>query len=64
MADETKVRVYRVHRAEFSRYWVTPDWDAIQDAEFDGSEDGDRITIELASMTQAEIDALPEFEGW
>ncbi len=33
-------------------------------AEFDGCEVGETITIEYVLMTQDEIDALPEFEGW
>ena len=32
--------------------------------EFDGAEIGERITLELCELTQAEIDAMPEFNGW
>ncbi len=32
--------------------------------EFDGAEVGEMITMELCEMTQAELDALPEFTGW
>lgn len=34
------------------------------DAEFDSAEVGDRITLEYGEMTQAEFDALGEFDGW
>lgn len=32
--------------------------------EFDGAEIGERVTLKLCEFTQAEIDAMPEFEGW
>jgi hypothetical protein len=32
--------------------------------EFDGAEIGERITLELCEFTQAEIETMPEFEGW
>jgi hypothetical protein len=32
--------------------------------EFDGAEVGERIELEYCEMTQEELDALPEFEGW
>ena len=32
--------------------------------EFDGAELGERVTLELCEMTEAELDALPEFGGW
>lgn len=31
---------------------------------FDGAEPGELVTLEYSEMTQAELDALPEFEGW
>ena len=34
------------------------------EAEFDGAETGERIVLELCELTQAEIDAMPEFPGW
>lgn len=34
------------------------------DLEFDGAEVGDSITLTLAEMTEAELEELPEFEGW
>jgi hypothetical protein len=32
--------------------------------EFDGAEVGERITLELCEMTEEEIKALPDFQGW
>lgn len=32
--------------------------------EFDGSEPGDKITLELSEMTEDEFNKLPEFQGW
>lgn len=32
--------------------------------EFDGAEIGESITLTLCAMTEAEFDALPEFNGW
>jgi len=32
--------------------------------EFDGAEVGDTIVMELCEMTDAEFEALGEFEGW
>lgn len=30
----------------------------------EGAEPGDTIHLEVVEMSQAELDALPEFEGW
>lgn len=32
--------------------------------EFDGAEDGESIVMTLKLMTEAELDALPDFQGW
>jgi hypothetical protein len=32
--------------------------------EFDGSEIGDKVTLQLAEMTEEEYEALPDFPGW
>lgn len=40
------------------------DLSTVQDAEFDGADIGDKITIELIEMTEDERENLPEFEGW
>ena len=34
------------------------------EAEFDGAEMGESITLTIIAMTEQEIDDLPEFEGW
>lgn len=34
------------------------------DAEFDGSEPGDKITMALVEMEEEEYKKLPEFQGW
>lgn len=34
------------------------------DGEFNGAEPGDKIILELIEMTDAEYEALPEFQGW
>lgn len=31
---------------------------------FDGAEVGDKVVLEYCQMTEAELEALPEFEGW
>lgn len=62
--NETRVRVYKVHRPEYGNRWISESWDAIRDGEFADAEDGDKITIEVGTMTRDEIDNLPEFEGW
>lgn len=33
-------------------------------AEFDGADEGESITLTLKMMTEDEIDALPDFNGW
>ena len=59
------MRVYKVFRPdEGGKHWVTRDFQTIADSEFDGAEVGDRVVIELGEMSEAEIAALPEFEGW
>lgn len=63
--DEKKLRVFKVFRpTEGGKHWIARDFDHILDAEFDCWEPGDRITIETAEMTESQIEALPEFEGW
>jgi hypothetical protein len=63
MPDE-KVYCYKVTRADYPGNSCTfRDWDAIN-AEFDGAEVGDKITIELLQMTETELENLPDFEGW
>ncbi len=60
-----RVRVFRVMRPDMGNVsWISRDWETIADAEFDGAEAGDRITVEVAYMTEQELEKLPEFEGW
>ena len=62
--DNTKKRFFKVSR-EYMGSWISRDWDTIKDSEFDGGMDvGDSITITSVEMTEAELAALPEFEGW
>jgi hypothetical protein len=62
--DETKVRVYKVFRPDCgNQHWVTEEWGDVS-SEFDGAEDGDRIVVELGTMTKDAISKLKDFEGW
>lgn len=59
-------RMFKVTRPELgtNQSCIYGDLATVQDAEFDGSEIGDKITIELIQMTDGERETLPEFEGW
>ena len=58
-----KVKVYHVSR-DGQPGWTSKNVLDIVDAEFDGAEIGDSITLTLGEMTEEEISKLPEFEGW
>jgi hypothetical protein len=45
------------------QFCVYRTWDAVE-SEFDGAELGDTIHVTLKHMTQEELEALPDFEGW
>jgi hypothetical protein len=63
--NDTRVRAYRVTRADYPGTSCTyRDAQTAIDAEFDGAEVGDKVTIEMIEMTEDEFDNLPEFEGW
>lgn len=64
--SEEKRRMYKVSRPDYigGRFCVFKDWATVGDAEFDGAEVGDVIHVELVEMTDAEFEALGEFEGW
>ena len=64
--NEKKVRMFKVTRPDLgiNRRCTYGDLATVQDAEFDGAEIGDKITIELIEMTEDERENLPEFEGW
>ena len=59
-------RFYKVERPDVctGSGWTSPDLQTVIDAEFDGIEVGGIVKITVVEMTQAEFDALPEFEGW
>ena len=59
------LRVYLVSRQEHGqkKFSVFRSWEEVE-SEFDGAELGDSITVTLQSMTQEQLDALPDFEGW
>lgn len=61
--NEPKRRFFKVIRDGMGS-WVSRDWETIRDSEFDSLEIGDQIRIEIVEMTDAELDALPEFIGW
>lgn len=59
-----RIKVYKVTRPDFgSQYVVFRTWAEVE-SEFDGSDNGDTIHIQLVFMTPTEFDALPDFEGW
>ena len=63
--NDQKVKVFKITRPDYGKTsWVSPDWDIIKDAEFDGMEVGDKIGIEVVEMTQHELENLKDFEGW
>jgi len=61
--SEPKLRMFKVSRKGMGS-WISRDWDTIRSAELEDSEIGDEITITVCEMTEAELEALPEFEGW
>jgi hypothetical protein len=63
--NDKPVRMFKVTRADYpGNSCAYGDLATIQDAEFDGAEIGDKITIELIEITEDERENLPEFEGW
>jgi len=57
-------KVFVVTRPDHgSKFCVFRQWEDVE-AEFDGAEMGDSITVTLKFMTQEELDAMPDFEGW
>ena len=64
--DEPKIKMVKVRRPELGGYqWCASHLKGFDlSAEFEDDEIGARIEIELCEMTQTEIDAMPEFEGW
>jgi uncharacterized protein (DUF2147 family) len=64
MSDEL-IEVFLVTRPDCGKnFCVYRTWEAVKDGEFDGAEDGDTIYVTQKTMTQNELDNLPDFEGW
>lgn len=63
--NDKMIRGYTVTRADYPGSSCSyRDWGTLLDAELDGAEIGDKITIELIQMTEDKWEDLPEFEGW
>jgi hypothetical protein len=59
------MRMFKVTREDYpGQSWVSRDLATVQDAEFDGADIGDSITVTLVEVTQEQLDKSPEFEGW
>lgn len=63
---DAKQRYIRIKRPDLGGSYTVPLDDnlGVLRDEFDGSEPGDSVVLELVEMAQEEYDALPEFEGW
>jgi len=59
-----KKKVYRVSRPDIDpgKFCVLQNWNEVE-SEFDGADVGEKITIELQELTQAEYEALGDFRG-
>jgi hypothetical protein len=67
MGDDAKIPYVKVTRPDShgEKYGCWYPLKAFRAAdEFDRAEMGERLVLELCEFTQAEIDAMPEFEGW
>ena len=63
MPDEA-LKVYRITRPDCgSQYCVYRFWTDVE-AEFDGADEGDTIHVQMVFMTEAQLEALPDFPGW
>jgi hypothetical protein len=63
VSDES-ITVYKVTRPDYGKqFCIYQSWTDVA-SEFDGADWGDIIHVEIARMTPAELDALPDFEGW
>jgi hypothetical protein len=59
------MRVFKVKRPDYGNKWcIYRDWATVLDGEFDGAEVGNVVHVEMAEMSEAELEQLPEFEGW
>jgi hypothetical protein len=62
---EEKKRLYKIRPADGGSWLITEDLNYLQ--EFSGtneSDEGETYEVVVTFMTQAEIDALPEHDGW
>jgi hypothetical protein len=63
MADKKKVFIVRRPVTHPGASCVFFDWQSVE-AEFDGAEIGDTISVMLGEMTAEEISEVPDFAGW
>ncbi len=65
--SDSKIRVFRL-RMEGQRVCIPlQDWEVVIDdiqAFVEQADLGDELHIDVAEVTQAELDAMPEFEGF
>lgn len=63
---EGKKRMFRVERPDVAngRFCVFRDSATLADAELENGEIGETIIVKIVEMTDAEFEALGEFEGW
>jgi hypothetical protein len=65
--NDKKVRCVRETRPDYDDSGSSCTWRLsaidIEDL-FDGADVGEKVVLELCEMTEEELDALPEFEGW
>lgn len=61
-----RVLVYKLSLPDFAgaKWCLIEPTEANLASEMEGLSPGERLVITCAEMTQAEIDELPEFEGW
>jgi hypothetical protein len=66
-AVEKKVACVKVTRPDLDdgrRSCIYPIQEFSAVDEFEDAEPGEKVVLEYVEMDQAELDALPEFEGW
>lgn len=65
MPEPRKVPCVKVTRPDIGDMWCLYRLAQFSAAdELDGAEIGEKVVMELCEMTDEEINALPEFEGW
>ena len=60
------MKVYKLFLPDFAgkQHVIYTKLDELVQGDLEPSEVGDVIRIEVAEMTQEQIDSLPEFDGW